>query len=104
MSAGRPRGRCVWAGSGDRDYFVDGERPFHHGSLQRRSPAKLRNAGEVTRRRQRLLSDLRRTNGQQLRGFAALLDPDRVFQTISKEAGNDASRGRANRLLAARIA
>src|SRR5690606_17990374 len=57
------------------DYFVDGERPFHHGSSPKASPAKCETVTELARRRERLATDLKSQADMNLRGFAALVDP-----------------------------
>ncbi|MCM2370082.1 hypothetical protein [Aporhodopirellula aestuarii] len=61
------------------EYFVDGERPYHHGSSPKATPSAAETIADVARRRSRLQEDLRTQAERNLRGFAALVDPSCVL-------------------------
>jgi hypothetical protein len=57
------------------EYFTDGERPFHQGKTPAASPAAPPRLTDLHTRHARTISELNSQQTENLRGFAALLDP-----------------------------
>ncbi len=68
------------------EYFIEGERPFHHGASPNSSPAPVQTVGELYERRAGLAADLQLQRDNNLRGFAALLDPARFVPAAAPTA------------------